>query len=113
MTDTCSITRASGEPVFSEETGQHTQPTTTVYNGRCRVQASGTQARERDAGEMFLIVDRVVISLPVGSPQAVKDDLVTVTASPHNPQIVSAKYRVRAVQDKSHPTAVRLDCEAT
>lgn len=112
MADACLITRGSGDPIFDEDTGTYTQGSSTLYAGRCRVQAS-LMAAEQDAGDAFNIVNRVTISVPIGTLGLAKGDLVTITEAADNPQILNAQYRVRSIQDKSQATAVRLECEET
>jgi hypothetical protein len=113
MLDECVITRAGAAPVFNEVTGQYVDTPSTVYLGRCRVQSSGVAAANRDAGDQFIIANRVVVAVPVGTTGLAKDDLVTITSAAFNPQILNAEYRVRSIEDKSQATAVRLQCEET
>lgn len=110
MTDACTVERGSGTPVLNETTGAYATTDDTVYSGKCRVQTRTAMAAERDAGDRFLIVGRVIITLPVTETGFVTNDLVTITDA-GDPQLIGAKYRVRSVVDKSHATARRLECE--
>lgn len=111
MTDACTVTRAGDEPVLNEDTLEYETGTDPVHAGKCRVQAGTSLATEREAGDRLTFGTRVVVSLPLTVDGVESGDLVTVTASAYTPQLVGRAYRVRSVVTKSHPTALRLECE--
>lgn len=114
MTDTCLVTRAGADPVLNEDTGNYeAADPATVYAGKCRVRSPQSQAMTRSGGEQYQIINRVAVWLPVGGSGFTTGDLVTITASPFNPQLSGARYVVRSVDDQSHASSLRLECEET
>lgn len=112
MTDACTITRTAPASDLDEETGEYPDVVTEVYAGKCRVRSRGTMGVRRDGGEQFSIVNRALVSLPAGHSGFRTGDDVHINAS-LNPQIVNARYVVRSVDDQSHASALRLECEET
>jgi hypothetical protein len=115
MVDECTITRAGeGEPVFNETTMQYDPPPgSTVYTGRCRVQLTGAMAGTPEAAERVLVVQRATVQVPISVTGVEVDDVVTITASAHDPDLVGNRYRVRSLFAKTHATARRLEVEET
>jgi hypothetical protein len=111
MTDACTITHDDATPTLNEETGQYDSTPTAAYSGKCRVQAGVGMSAQRDAGDLVTFGNRVVVSLPMTAEGVADGDLVTITAAPFTPQLVGQAYRVRSLLLKSHPTAIRLECE--
>jgi hypothetical protein len=99
MTDTATVTRASGAPIFNPETGGYSQTISTVYSGRCEIGGPnrGVSAGfDIQTGQAELRLLDLPAKFPSGTPLA-KDDTVTVTASLHNPYMVGRVYRVTDV----------------
>lgn len=112
MTDTCTVTRP-GEPVFNETTGTYTPTSTTIYTGKCRVQAANTLAGGPNAGERVVVISRFTVSLPISAPVVQVDDIVTVTIGTFDAQLIGKRFRVASLHHKSHATARRLEVEET
>lgn len=115
MVDKCIVTRpSSGAPVWNEDTmGYDLPPGSTIYSGPCRVQLSAAMANTPEAGERVLAVQRSTVSVPMLVTGVQVDDVVTVTASAHDPDLVGNTYRVRSLFAKTHATARRLEVEET
>lgn len=109
MVDACTITRI-GERVTDTTTGEVTEPTSTLYTGKCRVQQSATQAQREDAGEDHLLLLRFEVQLPMSVTDLEVGDLVTVTASAHDPDLPGRVFRVHDLAHKTHATARRVQC---
>jgi hypothetical protein len=113
MVDTCTITRNDGDPVFNTTTGTYTQPTTTVYTGKCRVKPSVLSGNTTvQAGEERVALWPYSVSVPVSATDVELDDIVTVTASA-DASLVDVTLRVRSIARGTFITARRLDCEET
>jgi hypothetical protein len=108
MVDACSIRRRTGgttDPV----TGYPTQPYTTLYTGKCRVQQAAAIARPHDVGENQVYIVRFDLQLPmVGSEGLKVDDEVTVTASAHDADLVNRVFVVLELAHKTEATARRV-----
>lgn len=113
MVDACTITRGGGDPVFDPDTGEYTTPAgSTIYTGPCEVQISdGLNAREADAGGTEITLSRLTVKVPISVEGVQVDDVVTITASELDPDLVGQTYRVIAGFAKSFATARRLQVE--
>lgn len=109
MVDACTITRI-GERVTDTTTGEVTEPTSTLYTGKCRVQQASAQAQREDAGEDRLLLLRLEVQLPMSVTDLEVGDLVTVTASAHDPDLPGRVFRVHDLAHKTHATARRVQC---
>ena len=114
MTDTCTITRANGEPTYNPSTLTYTTPTpTTVYTGKCRVKPSVLSGNTTvQAGEERVALWPFSISVPFSATDVELDDIVTVTSSA-DASLVGRPLRVRSIARGTNVTARRLDCEET
>lgn len=111
MVDTCTIQHQTGTTT-DPLTGVVTPTWTTVYTGRCRVQQTLAQGSRVEAGEIEPVVLRLEVQLPVvGSEGVERGDLVTVTASVHDVDLVGRAFRVRDLHHKTHATSRRVQCE--
>lgn len=110
MTDTLTITRASGEPVTGPETFEVTYPSTVVYAGKGRIQSRATQAEDVTQGAHDFTLGDSTVQVPVSVPLAV-DDEVTVDASQTDPLMVGRVFRVVIIPRKTHATMVRAGVE--
>jgi hypothetical protein len=107
MLDACTITRP-GEPVFSEATGGFTSTSTTVYEGKCKVQSKDSATAKPESGEhAFTVVSRQV-HIPANAADVRDGDVVTLTASRLNAFTVGKQYRVEGFTPDSFDTAFRL-----
>lgn len=110
MVDACLIRAITGE---STGPGGVVTPTfATVYSGRCEVQQPDAQARQEEAGEAYLLMSRRQLKLPVATSTGVRaDQLVTITACIHDPDLVGKVFVVRDEFAKSHATSRRVGVE--
>lgn len=108
--DACTITRKTGEAT-NPDTGTITPTSLTIYSGKCKVQGASGFARPSDIGQAVLFLTRMQLHVPVTAPVAQPDDLVTVTACVHDPDMVGRQWHIRGTPDKSWPTAHRYGIE--
>lgn len=115
MLETCTITRGGGAPTFDGTTGTYTTPAgTTIYSGPCEVQVSdGLTAQSEDAGGADVTLTRVTVKVPITATGIQIDDVVTITASALDPDLVGQRFTVVAGHAKSFATARRLQVERT
>jgi hypothetical protein len=114
MVDACTITRAgAGDTTFDPNTGTYTDAAdSTIYTGPCEVQIQdGLNAREAEAGGTELLVSRVTVKIPVAVEGVRAGDVVTVTASELDPDLVGQEFRVLSGFAKSFATSRRLQVE--
>lgn len=114
MVDACAITRAGGAPTFDPNTGTYTDPADSpVYTGACEVQISdGLNASTSEVGGQVVTERRVTVKVPVSAEGIQIDDVVTITASDLDPDLVGQRFRVVAGFAKSFATSRRLQVEA-
>lgn len=110
MVDTCIIDRP-GEAVTDPETGAVTPSYTPVYEGKCKVQLSASQAASPEAGGAVFNVQRSRLDLPVGVGPIETGDRVVITGARFNPALLGNLYRVKELFEKSWPTAQRIPVE--
>ena len=110
MVDACTVTRP-GDPVTDPETGDVTPSSTPVYTGPCKVQQTISQASNPSAGGHQFTVQDSRVDVPVSAGPLAVDDVVTVTASVLDPQLVGAEFRVVELFHKSMATAQRTRVE--
>lgn len=109
MPDTCTITRSGGEPVFDPNTGTYTPAApSTVYTGRCRVQAKADEVVA--AGDQPVTLRRFTASLPVATSGIEVDDVLTVTDSA-DADLVGLSLRVVDAKSGTWLVARRLTLE--
>jgi len=108
MVDACTIRRRAGgttDPV----TGYPTQPYTTLYAGKCRIQQAVAVARPHQVGEDQVLVVRFDLQLPVAGTTGLQvSDEVTVTASLNDADLVGKVFLVWELAHKSEATARRI-----
>jgi hypothetical protein len=100
MVDACTIVRKSSE---SASGGMVSVTTTPVYSGKCRIQVKQEPGGGRTVGEAYLIVQRLELQLPITAAELAEGDLVTMTASALDPQLVGKTYAVRDVAPQDAP----------
>ncbi len=110
MVDACTVTRPGAAGTFDPDTGTYTNPTgTAVYSGPCEVQVSdGLTTQNPEAGGQELTITRLTVKVPVSVVGVRVDDVVTVTASLLDPDLVGRVFKVTAGHAKSFLTARRL-----
>lgn len=109
MVDACTIQRRSGGTTDPNTGYPVTQPYTAIYTGKCRVQQQVAVARPHEVGEDHVEVVRFDIQLPmVGSEGLKVTDLVTITASAHDADLVGRTWLIGELAHKSEATARRV-----
>ncbi|MFE4229132.1 DUF6093 family protein [Arthrobacter sp. NPDC056886] len=106
MIDACKVQRP-GEPTTDPDTGEVTPSETFVYSGPCKVQQTISQASSPTAGEHAFTVQDSRVDFPVSAGPLNVDDVVTITVSVLDPQLVGSEYRVVELFHKSMATAQR------
>jgi len=110
MVDECTVSRP-GDPVTDPETGNVTPGSTFVYSGPCKVQQTISQASNPAAGGHSFTVQDSRVDFPVSAGPLLVDDVVTITASVLDPQLVGREMRVVELFHKSFATAQRTRVE--
>jgi hypothetical protein len=107
MVDSCSIRRKTGE---STTAGGVVTPTygDPLYAGKCRIQQSAGQAQQQDPGEAYVLMLRLEVQLPMSVTGLEPEDVVTVTASVHDEDLVGRVFIVRDLAHATHKTARRV-----
>ena len=106
MLDSCDVMRP-GEPVTDPETGNVTPGETFVYSGPCKVQQTISQASNPEAGGHQFTVQDSRVDFPVSAGPLQVNDVVRLTASLLDPQLVGRPFRVDELFHKSFATAQR------
>jgi hypothetical protein len=107
MTDSCTIRRVVSSSV-DPFTGAETPTYSTLYTGACRVQQSIAQADPHDVGEDHVLLLRLEFQLPISVTGLKVRDEITVTASPHDPDLVGRPFLVRDLFHKTDATSRRV-----
>lgn len=107
MQDQCTIKRKTGETTSG---GTVTPTYATLYSGqKCRVQVVSHRPGEgQDVGEAYRVVERHEVQLPVAVTGLAEGDIITMTASALDPDLIGRVYVVRDVLTKSYATARRV-----
>lgn len=115
MRDACTIVRGGKASTFDPATGQYTTPAgTAIYTGVCEVQLTDSlSASTPDAGGQVAAISRLTVKVPMSVEDVEVDDVVTITASALDPDLVGRTYRVASRFAKSFATARRLEVEET
>ncbi|GIE30171.1 hypothetical protein Ait01nite_032160 [Actinoplanes italicus] len=109
MEDACTIIRI-GDRVTDTTTGEVTEPATTLYTGKCRVQQATAQAQREDAGEDRLLMLRLEVQLPMSVTGLEVGDRITITASENDPDLPGRVFRIHDLAHATHKTARRVQC---
>lgn len=110
MVDSCIVDRP-GEAVTDPDSGVVSPSYSPVYEGKCKVQLTASQAGSPEAGGAVFNVQRARVDLPVGVGPIETGDRVRLTAGRFNPALVGNVYRVTELFEKSWPTAQRIPVE--
>ena len=111
MVDVCTITRG-GAQTFNPVAGDYiTSSAAQVYTGKCRVRTATTPDRTADTGDRQVSLRTFTIQLPTVVTTVFIDDVVAVTSSTLDPDLVGAHMRVTSVGKGTHVTARRLTAE--
>lgn len=111
MDDTVRVYRL-GDPVWDEAAGDYVTSEVEVYAGPARTRVPRAFGNRVDEQGDAVTVQEATLSLPVeGSAGVVVDDLVEVTSSTYDPDMVGLVLRVAQVHWQSHSTARRFGVE--
>lgn len=111
MVDACTIQRGATVTTNSD-IGVVSRTFTTIYSGQCKLQNAGAAfARPTDVGQAQVFLTRMELHVPVTAPVAQPDDLLTITACAHDPDMVGRQWHIRGMPDKSWVTAHRYNIE--
>lgn len=107
MVDACTVRRLTGSTV-DDFSGVSTPDYDDVYTGKCRVQQRATGATRVDAGEDSILLLGMELQLPMSVTGLQVRDLVTITASVNDPDLVGRVFLVRDLAHKTDATARRV-----
>jgi hypothetical protein len=110
MFDACTAHRP-GAVVTDPDTGVVAPSLTLIYAGKCKVQQTIAQSSNPAAGGHSFTVQTTRWDTPVSAGPFDVNDVVTMTASVLDPQMVGSVYRVVELFHKSGATAQRVRVE--
>lgn len=109
---TAAVHRPVGEVTFTPETGS-VQPYDLIYPAiACKLTSEDRSGNDASAGETVVRLVDQLIKFPVESDLRM-DDIVTITASTHNPTDVGRQYRVTDVDRREWQISRRCNVEET
>ncbi len=117
MDDTCLITRdveQFSDDVLDPVTGVLVPPapdTINIYSGRCKVSPEGVQPSERREGGVDVYARTYRGAIPWGSPMPQVGDLMSITSSYRDPELVGKVFRVKSVAVSTFLVSRRLELE--
>jgi hypothetical protein len=112
MLDACLIRREDpNSEVTDPETGVITPTYTTIYAGKCKIGQAAPISRPATIGEAFIWLQRMELHLPMSVSTVESDDLVRLTSSTLDPDLLSRTWRVRDLAHKTYLTARRHQIE--
>ena len=110
MVDACLIRHRTGEST-DPDTGVVTPTYSTVYAGKCRVQQRALVSQGAETGQAHVFQVPYELQLPMSVTGVAVEDVVTVTASVLDPELVGRLFWIRGLGGASHKTARRLPIE--
>lgn len=109
MVDTCTIRRQTSET--RSNTGEVTPIySTTVYEGKCRLQLRGPTGQSPNVGEQRVDILVGELQLPISVVGLAVDDRVDIVTS-LDPDLAGRVFRVADLMHKTHATARRIPVE--
>src|SRR5437868_1553101 len=110
MVDACTVKHLTGSTT-DPETGHVTPTYATVYAGKCRVQQRVPVAKPYDVGEAAVWLERLELQVPMSVTGIASNDMVTITASALDADLVGRVFHARELGHKTHATARRFQIE--
>lgn len=110
MVDACTIKHLVGNTT-DPETGRTTPTYSTLYSGKCRVQQKVPVAKPAEVGQAAVWLERLEMQVPMSVVGISSNDLVTITASALDPDLVGRVFHARELGHKTHMTARRFQIE--
>lgn len=107
MLDAVTIQHQTGT-TSDPETGVTTPTYSTIYTGKAKIQTAQFSGSPSDVGEASVIVSQLQVHVPVAATGITSEDVVTVTASALDPDLVGKTFRIRGPSHKSYLTARRF-----
>lgn len=107
MVDTCMVQRLATSST-DRETGQITSTYTTIYSGQCRIRQRVPRAQPKTVGEAQVFEARLELHIPVTVTGVASDDVVTVTASLHDQDLLGRVWHIREIAHASYLSARRF-----
>ncbi len=108
--DSATIQRVTGNST-NDTTGVVTPTYSTIYSGKCRVQQTVPVSKPHEVGQAAVWLQRLELQVPMAVTGIASDDLVTITASLLDADLVGRTFHVRELGHKSHMTARRIQLE--
>ena len=114
MTETVTVTTTTPGEVMDESTGTYPDVIVSHYAGpngdhRARIKFPTLTVSEQTPGGQTIAVQDVMLSLPVGFSSAVRvDDIVTVTGSTIDPDLIGRTFRIKGVAQAGQVSAHRF-----
>ena len=105
------ITRITGTGAWKPETGTVTSTTTTVLTTKARIQPLRSSVpKEVPGNDTFTQV--MLVSYPVEYTQEIRvGDIVKVTSSPQNPDLLRRPFKVKEYMDSGNILERTIQCE--
>ncbi len=111
MTDTFVVRRKTGDTTQDETTGRVVPVYADQFTTKGKLQMRGVTAQESEAGGRMVATTVPEWHTPLSAQVALNDDIVELTASLYDPQLVGTKVRIVRPMAKSHATARRYVVE--
>lgn len=109
LTDACTIQHPTGLSAPSAA-GVVTPTYSLLYTGPCKVKGADSASGQDVAGAHLAVLSPEV-HVPVDVVGVEEGDVITITASRYDPELVGRVFRTDGPQHKSHATARRLPCK--
>jgi len=106
MVDACTIKRPTGTTTDAD--GKAHTTFSPVYSGKCRIQTNDPYESRPEVGEHVSTVLRDVLQVPMSVVGVQAGDVVVVTASALDPDLVGREWRVAGPSRKTHQTMRRF-----
>lgn len=110
MTDTCTVTRATGETTVDPDTGQVIPETVTVYEGKCKLSSTPQTGEQRDSEEYRFLVEQPRLHLPIDTGVQ-SGDMAVITATETGNVSLGLQFRLNDLNRGTHRTAQRWNVE--
>lgn len=110
MVDACTITRVT-DTTTDLQTAAVTATADTIYSGKCRIQQQGHIARPVTVGGSYEFQSAFELQVPMSAIGILVNDIVTVTASVLDQDLVGRSYWVKEPAAKTHATSRRFGIE--
>lgn len=106
MVDMCLVRRRTGQTTSSS--GVITPTFSTIYSGKCRIQADSETGAEKEVGQARIMITKLTLQIPISAPALKDGDEVSISQSLYDERLVGRKYIVRDVPAKTEATARRV-----